>query len=141
MHLSQALPQLPSLRTLDLSGSMHVTDAGVKHVVKVGPLETLRLGKCPQLTDHSLEYIGASCKTTLTALDVTQLTKITPAGVKIIAQRCGFLRKLNLMKCPNINDAALEALALGCTRLEVGTSRLYVHADLRCITGACAGGV
>ena len=52
--LSQILPMLPKLQSLDLNGCTQITDAGLAHLTRLTSLKSLILAFCHQITDVGL---------------------------------------------------------------------------------------
>lgn len=142
--IARPLSGLCHLRTLNLSGVTHLTDADMAKIVKgvgrgllsldltrnknVGPatlravglacaqLVTLKLYACERYADADLRLVARGCSQ-LQHLDLCGAKRLTDEGVRAIANGCRCLGTLNLMWCVNVTDASLNTLARRCRRL------------------------
>ncbi|KAK4235636.1 hypothetical protein C8A03DRAFT_36510 [Achaetomium macrosporum] len=100
----------PRLRNLVLQKCRNITDAAVYAISKLGKnLHYLHLGHCGHITDDAVKrlvslcnrirYIDLGCCTLLTDDSVTKLAALPK------------LKRIGLVKCSNITDASVLALA------------------------------
>jgi len=67
------------------------------------------------MTDHSLVFFSDGCPN-LKSLNLTNSTKITDIGIKLLAEGCHKLETLILNKC-GISDLAVESISMNCHNL------------------------
>ena len=123
-HLSDAsikevFRNCPRLRHVYLNGCSQITDSAwgnenLSHFeaakLPISPLETLDLGCCALISDNGVKTLTSRYKN-LTSFTLTGNEQITNQAVVSLATHSKNLRKLNLNRCSNIGDIALEALA------------------------------
>lgn len=82
-----------------------------------GPsLRRINLNRCQSLTDSSLLSLANKCRA---LRDVSfSGTKVTDAGVKVIASASPHLQRLDLGDCVGVGDASMAVVADKCRRLE-----------------------
>jgi hypothetical protein len=119
----ESFPQFPNLRKLRASylGGANVAAHSMTRLLTATPgLTDLRLNSllwCP-INDESLEVLSNHASgLELLELDI-QPQRFAPAAVVSLAGRCSKLKTL-ILRCGNeIEDAAVEAFAVHCPRLE-----------------------
>lgn len=100
----------PRLRNVGLSKCTSITDASLRYLSVLGKcLHWIHLGHCSNITDfgattlirscHRLQYVDFACCSQLTNETLEELAQLPR------------LRRIGLVKCVNINDASIEALA------------------------------
>lgn len=99
-----------NLRELDLYRSVGITDIGISSIAQgCCHLETINISYCKDITDKSL--VSLSKCSMLQTFESRGCPHITCQGLAAIAVRCKRLTKLDLKKCPFINDSGLLTLA------------------------------
>lgn len=99
-----------NLRELDLYRSVGITDVGISSIAQgCCHLETINISYCKDITDKSL--VSLSKCSMLQTFESRGCQHITCQGLAAIAVRCKRLSKLDLKKCPFINDSGLLTLA------------------------------
>jgi len=98
-----------SLRNLDLSFCMALTDFSVAVLVKECPnLEELNISRCNRLSDHSLTLLGG---TKINSLDISMNGHcVTLSSIGELIGGGIPLTKLNIGGCSNFNDEAVSLL-------------------------------
>ncbi|KAJ4497795.1 hypothetical protein C8R41DRAFT_758842 [Lentinula lateritia] len=99
------------LRMLDLTACSKVTDDAIEGIVSHAPkIRNLVLSKCGLLTDRSVENI---CKLGrhLHYLHLGHASKITDASVRTLARSCTRLRYVDFANCHLLSDLAVFELA------------------------------
>uniref|UniRef100_A0A674ICN1 F-box/LRR-repeat protein 15-like leucin rich repeat domain-containing protein n=1 Tax=Terrapene triunguis TaxID=2587831 RepID=A0A674ICN1_9SAUR len=134
--LSLARSLSPSLRVLDLSSCVSITNVSIQAISSHLPrLTVLRLAWCKELTDWGLlgdpkvlsdsawnesqkqHRASLQALEQLQELDLMACSKLTDSSIaKVI--RFPALRRLSLSLLPEITDASLVAVARGCQSLE-----------------------
>ncbi|KAK9470100.1 RNI-like protein [Dipodascopsis tothii] len=100
----------PRLRNLVLAKCTRITDRGVLHITKLGKtLHYLHLGHCSLITDSGIAALVRGC-TRIRYIDLACCTQLTNAAVEDLAT-LPKLRRIGLVKCVNITDEAIHALA------------------------------
>ncbi|TRY58081.1 hypothetical protein DNTS_022722, partial [Danionella cerebrum] len=113
------LPSAVKDRLLQMMTSKgKVSDSTLRQLVHPGT-RTLDLQNC-DVSDAGLQQMN--CVQLRTAL-LRGCTKITGAGLQVLASRCPFLQVLDLSGCVAVSDAAIQALARHCTALQVVSLR------------------
>eukprot|EP01114_Cavostelium_apophysatum_P016768 TRINITY_DN4835_c0_g1_i2.p1 TRINITY_DN4835_c0_g1~~TRINITY_DN4835_c0_g1_i2.p1 ORF type:complete len:1883 (+),score=577.61 TRINITY_DN4835_c0_g1_i2:264-5912(+) len=109
-----------TLRILDLTRCLNVTDAAIKHLAtKCDKLEVLNLSSCEDITDEAIfavgEHFGGK---NLQEVNLSKCMNVTDASVVNLIRKCGSkLRKLVLYNCHKITNAALVQIATTCSLL------------------------
>lgn len=124
------------LRVLDLSGCTMISDSSVHKIVTVAPkLKNIVLAKCFDITDASLAHLATLGKN-LQYVHLAHCMHITNRGVATLVEGCpriqyldfaccgqltdisvfhisslSRLKRVGLVKCPNITDYGILALA------------------------------
>ncbi|KAJ0235016.1 F-box/LRR-repeat protein 3 [Hirschfeldia incana] len=99
-----------NLRELDLYRSVGITDMGISSIAQgCCHLETINISYCKDITDKSL--VSLSKCSLLQTFESRGCPHISCQGLAAIAVRCKRLTKLDLKKCPYINDSCLLTLA------------------------------
>ncbi|XAR55773.1 hypothetical protein NMG60_11035973 [Bertholletia excelsa] len=98
------------LKEIDLYRSAGITDASVLAIARgcLG-LEMINIAYCNNITDCSLLALSKCPK--LNTFESRGCPLITSLGLAAIAVGCKQLTKLDLKKCPNVNDAGMIPLA------------------------------
>lgn len=112
-HIAQGLI---SLKSINLSFCVSVTDSGLKHLAKMTKLEELNLRACDNISDIGMAYLteGGSA---IISLDVSFCDKIADQALTHISQGLFHLRSLSLSAC-QITDEGLEKIAKSLHDLE-----------------------
>lgn len=105
-HISTGLT---TLKSINLSFCVSVTDSGLKHLAKMPHLEELNLGSCDNISDIGMAYLTDGC-TSLLSLDVSFCDKIGDPALNHISHGLFQLRSLSLNHC-QITDDGLERLS------------------------------
>lgn len=111
-HISEGLP---SLRSINLSFCVSITDSGLKYLSKMPLLEELNLRACDNVSDIGMSYLAADSSpngstTTIRALDVSFCDKIGDQALMAISHGLFQLRSLSLSAC-SITDEGLDRVA------------------------------
>lgn len=88
----------PQLQHLNISGSQSLQNEGLRYIGKCIHIHHLDLSMCMDLTDRSMEYVGAGC-CSLKKLDISGCYKMTDKAIEHIV-KC---RELQVLKF-NYND-------------------------------------
>jgi F-box and leucine-rich repeat protein GRR1 len=100
----------PKLRNVVLAKCVNITDMGIHALTRLGKsLHYLHLGHCANITDSGINALVRCCHRIL-YIDVACCTQLTNAAVKDLAT-LPRLRRIGLVKCQNITDDAIYALA------------------------------
>ncbi|KAJ2933339.1 hypothetical protein H1R20_g3766, partial [Candolleomyces eurysporus] len=102
---------LESLRILDLSSCIQITDNAIEGITSCAPrLRNLVLSKCALLTDRSIEAI---CKLgrALHLLNLAHVGQVTDEAVKKLAQSCTRLRYVDFACCHKLTDESVVELS------------------------------
>ncbi|XP_071054259.1 F-box/LRR-repeat protein 14 [Onthophagus taurus] len=135
---------LTSLKSINLSFCVSITDAGLKHLAKMSSLRELNLRSCDNISDVGMAYL-AEGGSRISSLDVSFCDKIGDQALAHISQGLFNLKSLSLSACQISDDGLhriaktlhdLETLNIGqCSR--ISDKGLYVLADslikLKCI--------
>lgn len=90
--------------------SVEITDSGIIAIARGCPvLKMINIAYCKDITDHSL--ISLSKCSRLKTLESRGCSLITSLGLTAVAVGCKELTKLDIKKCPNIDDAGMLPLA------------------------------
>lgn len=118
-HISEGLP---SLRSINLSFCVSITDSGLKYLSKMPLLEELNLRACDNVSDIGMSYLAADNSsnhrggsdspqtTTIRALDVSFCDKIGDQALMAISHGLFHLRSLSLSAC-SITDEGLDRIS------------------------------
>lgn len=120
-HISEGLP---SLRSINLSFCVSITDSGLKYLSKMPLLEELNLRACDNVSDIGMSYLAAENNhrggssmdtntqqtTTIRALDVSFCDKIGDQALMAISHGLFHLRSLSLSAC-SITDEGLDRIS------------------------------
>ncbi|KAG8965184.1 SCF ubiquitin ligase complex subunit [Tulasnella sp. 425] len=112
------------LRMLDLTGCVNLTDEAVEGIVVNCPkIRNLVLAKCGNLTD---EAIGSICKLGryLHYVHLGHVSNITDQAVTRLARACSRLRYIDLACCPLLSDMSVFELAVLPKLRRVGLVRV-----------------
>ncbi|XP_058820424.1 F-box/LRR-repeat protein 14 [Topomyia yanbarensis] len=112
-HIAQGLT---SLKSINLSFCVCVTDSGLKHLAKMIKLEELNLRACDNISDIGMAYLteGGS---SISSLDVSFCDKIADQALTHISQGLFHLKSLSLSAC-QITDEGLGKIAKSLHDLE-----------------------
>jgi F-box/leucine-rich repeat protein 14 len=106
-HIAQGLV---SLKNLNLSFCISVTDSGLKYLSKMPKLEELNLRACDNISDIGMAGLAEEGCCGLESLDVSFCEKIGDQALQHISQGLYHLKSLSLSSC-QISDEGLEKLA------------------------------
>jgi len=117
---------LTTLKSINLSFCVCITDSGVKHLARMSSLRELNLRSCDNISDIGMAYL-AEGGSRITSLDVSFCDKIGDQALVHISQGLFNLKSLSLSAC-QISDEGicriaktlhdLETLNIGqCSRL------------------------
>ncbi|XP_014214322.1 F-box/LRR-repeat protein 14-like [Copidosoma floridanum] len=141
-HLATGLGD--TLRSINLSFCVLITDAGMKHVAKIGSLRELDLRSCDSISEIGMAYL-AEGGSRVSSLDVSFCDKIGDPALQHISQGLFNLKCLGLSACPITDEGiariarsqrALETLHIGqCSKLTDRSVSAIVDnmTELRCI--------
>uniref|UniRef100_A0A060TC04 ARAD1B18898p n=1 Tax=Blastobotrys adeninivorans TaxID=409370 RepID=A0A060TC04_BLAAD len=100
----------PRLRNVVLAKCVNITDNGVQALTRLKrSLHYLHLGHCSNITDKGIAWLVEACQRIM-YIDVACCTQLTNEAVKDLAM-LPRLRRIGLVKCQNITDEAIFALA------------------------------
>lgn len=100
-----------SLRILDLSDCHELQDAGLQRIVQAAPrLRNLVLAKCRNITDRGLVGITKLGKN-LHYVHLGHCSRITDQGVSYLVKYCNRIRYIDLACCHALTDNSVELLA------------------------------
>jgi hypothetical protein len=116
-HMAQLVEMLPGhgakIDSLDLSGCIKITNAGLDHLTKMTKMQSLNLNYCGQITDAGLGHL--SNMTAMQSLNLFGCNQITDTGLNHLS-RMTAMQSLNLFGCNKITDAGIDRLS-GMTTL------------------------
>ncbi|CAM8975739.1 unnamed protein product [Rhodiola kirilowii] len=97
MLMLPSLMDLKSLEVLSVAGVPTVTDEFVVQIAEVcgSHMKEWRLADCLNLTDKSIEVLGAKCPN-ITFLDLSNLNKLSDLSLQYITHGCRSIRHLKL---------------------------------------------
>ncbi|KAI8140860.1 hypothetical protein BJV82DRAFT_671234 [Fennellomyces sp. T-0311] len=119
-------PYTSFIRRINLSLlSTDVEDAHLTSLKDCERLERVTLTGCSKLTDHGITgFLGTKVRTSLVSMDLGDVTNVTDASIKRIAEICPSLQGLNLSMCKEspgrfegITDDGVVVLSEACTGL------------------------
>lgn len=112
-HIAQGLT---SLKSINLSFCVSVTDSGLKHLARMPQLKELNLRSCDNISDIGMAYLteGGSG---ISSLDVSFCDKISDQALSHISQGLFHLKSLSLNQC-QITDEGIAKLAKSLHELE-----------------------
>lgn len=100
-----------SLRILDLTDCGELQDAGVQKIITAAPrLRNLVLAKCRQITDRAVVAITKLGKN-LHYIHLGHCARITDAGVLQLVKMCTRIRYIDLACCSYLTDESITQLA------------------------------
>ncbi|KAF8341464.1 uncharacterized protein EI90DRAFT_2989251 [Cantharellus anzutake] len=112
------------LRILDMTSCAQITDAGIEGILSNCPkIRHIVLAKCTLLTDESLASLGKLAKN-LHYIHLGHVASITDRGVTQLAQVCPRIRYIDLACCSNLTDLSVSELASLPKLRRVGLVRL-----------------
>ncbi|XP_034936627.1 F-box/LRR-repeat protein 14 [Chelonus insularis] len=135
---------LATLKSINLSFCVSITDSGLKHLAKMSSLRELNLRSCDNISDIGMAYL-AEGGSRISSLDVSFCDKIGDQALVYISQGLFNLKSLSLSACQVSDEGIckiaktlheLETLNIGqCSRLT--DKGLYTIAEsmknLKCI--------
>lgn len=102
----------PRLRNLVLAKCRHITDRSVLAICKLGKnLHYVHLGHCSHITDTAVTQMVKSCNR-IRYIDLACCNHLTDTSVQQLAG-LPKLRRIGLVKCQDITDRTILALARG----------------------------
>lgn len=102
---------LDKLRVVDLTGCTQVSDHTVDKLVKVAPkLRNLVLSKCTRITDTSLRTLSTLGKN-LHYIHMGHCNNITDFGAITLIRNCHRLQYIDFACCTQLTNATLEEMA------------------------------
>ena len=108
--VEQIIDCAPRLRILILAKCVEITDKSVMAICKLGKnLHDIHLGRCQQITDNALKELVKACNR-IRYIDLAGCALVTDAAVKQLAT-LPKLRRIGLVKCTEITDRSILALA------------------------------
>ena len=103
-------PMIATLRKFSLTGSGHITDAGVAAVLSpASQLRSLSLTQCTLLTGAFLNQLHENCHDSLAEIDLSNCDSIDNAGAAALCSLRG-LTELGLSFAPQLSVLPLERL-------------------------------
>eukprot|EP00466_Bigelowiella_natans_P018571 jgi/Bigna1/90449/estExt_fgenesh1_pg.C_710003 len=116
---TQYLQGLQSIKSLNLSGVMHLSDNDVADVVrKAGrELRSIDLSRVKAVNEKTLKAIGTTC-THLHTLRMYACEAFSASALSHIGKVCAQLQILDICGSKYVDDECIEKLARGCPRLE-----------------------
>ncbi|KJE90412.1 hypothetical protein CAOG_08543 [Capsaspora owczarzaki ATCC 30864] len=116
----------PELEELDVSWcsmmgrfglKLYATDTGSQFGAHFTTrLRFLRLKGCSRITDAGLDVLAAACPE-LRGIDLTACICVGDVGIRSLARHCPKLERLCISHCPLISNAALKCLGEACPDL------------------------
>ncbi|CAN6467153.1 unnamed protein product [Victoria cruziana] len=97
-----------SLVEIDVSNGTHLTDVAAEAISKASNLQTLRMGRCKQITDLGIGCIAVGCRK-LRTLVLKWCLGIGDLGIGLVAIKCKELRSLDLSYV-QITEACIASL-------------------------------
>ncbi|XP_046749445.1 F-box/LRR-repeat protein 14 [Diprion similis] len=107
---------LTTLKSINLSFCVSVTDLGLKHLAKMPSLRELNLRSCDNVTDIGMAYL-AEGSSRISSLDVSFCDKIGDQALVHISQGLFNLRSLSLSAC-QVSDEGICKIAKTLHELE-----------------------
>lgn len=107
---------LTSLRNLDLSSCLQLTDIGLRGSIKFCELKVLKMNCLHGLTDAGLIDI-ANNNPGLEELQLQQCARLTDLAIDVVTSRCQRLTHLDISNCDRLTDTALIHIGDNCKRL------------------------
>eukprot|EP00899_Mesostigma_viride_P027073 jgi/Mesvir1/7550/Mv19292-RA.1 len=126
------------LTSLDVASCGGVTDVGLSAVARgCERLERLDVGLCRYVSDAGIMEVAKHCRG-LVHLDVSRAA-VTDAGITAVAQHCTRLRHLNVGECVGVTNASIIAIARSCrdlVHLDIGACH-FNDAALEAVALCC----
>lgn len=117
--ISRIIPAAPRLRNLVLAKCKHITDRAVAAICKLGKnLHYIHLGHCANLSDHAIIALVKACNR-IRYIDLACCSRLTDGSVQHLAM-LPKLRRIGLVKCQNLTDRSIFALAHGIVHSDQG---------------------
>lgn len=119
-----------SVHTIDLSGCLRITDAGLRHLQGV---HTINLYECWNITDAGLQHLGARASPTGVGVHTINLTgcrKVTDVGLQHLQR----VHTIDLYGCDKITKNGLQHLGASASPTGVGAHiiNFVEHKGPRC---------
>ena len=114
-HLSQGLK---SLKALNLSFCVSITDTGLKSLSRLDSLRSVNLRSCDNVSDIGIAFLSEKENGSgLENLDVSFCANVTNMGLKHISTGFAKLKCLSMTTC-SINDEGLKKMSKNLVNLE-----------------------
>ena len=114
-HLSQGLK---SLKSLNLSFCVSITDTGLKSLSRLDSLRSVNLRSCDNVSDIGIAFLSEKENGSgLETLDVSFCANVTNMGLKHISTGFSMLKCLSMTTC-SINDEGLKKMSKNLANLE-----------------------
>ena len=114
-HLSQGLK---SLKSLNLSFCVSITDTGLKSLSRLDSLRSVNLRSCDNVSDIGIAFLSEKENGSgLENLDVSFCANVTNMGLKHISTGFAKLKCLSMTTC-SINDEGLKKMSKNLANLE-----------------------
>ncbi|XP_064199506.1 F-box and leucine-rich repeat protein 13 isoform X1 [Anguilla rostrata] len=112
-----ALGSNPSLRKLNVSECLWITDIGIEKFCKqLRGLEHMDVSHCLSLSDQSVKALSYHCRT-IRSLRLAGCPKMTDVSVQCLMGTGQHLRELDVSGCVHLSDRAAKLLQRGCRQL------------------------
>lgn len=129
---------LRSLRSLDLSKSVHTDELTHSIATHCSGLLSLTLNECHTVRDDTIVTIARAC-TSLTHLHLVRCDKLHDTALNALSTHCHSLTHLNVKRVHKLTDVGVSSLSR-CTALTTldltGCSKITT-ASLVALTGSC----
>ena len=112
-HLSQGLK---SLKSLNLSFCVSITDTGLKSLSRLDSLRSVNLRSCDNVSDIGISFLAEE-NSGIENLDVSFCANVTNMGLKHISTGFVKLKCLSMTTC-SINDEGLKKMSKNLVNLE-----------------------
>lgn len=106
---SMSLGLATSLKSINLSFCVQITDNGMKHIAKITSLRELDLRSCDNISESGMAYL-AEGGSRISSLDVSFCDKIGDQALQHISQGLFNLKSLSMSACP-ISDEGISKIA------------------------------
>lgn len=120
----------PSLKSIDLSFCMNMTDGGLAALAQgCQEICTVSLRGCSSITDVGVLALAKKCFK-IQHIDLSNCHRLTEAGIRSLVMRCPLLKSINISNS-NVSANAIESLADHCPQLQTfKISNLGIQADV-----------
>ncbi|ODQ67246.1 RNI-like protein, partial [Nadsonia fulvescens var. elongata DSM 6958] len=110
ISIGKLISAAPRIRNIVLTKCLNITDQSLMEISRLGRfLQYIHLGHCNNITDFGINQLSRSC-VKIQYIDVACCTQITNTSVYDLSL-LPKLRRIGLVKCVNITDSAVLALA------------------------------